>query len=112
MTGDSTIIVQTAFLRCPIQHADAVSDALARVAAVALRDEPETLDYIVLRTSAVGGTVCFTTVETFNGQEGMEVHNTSEAVAAFFDETQAILSCPVNVVVNTVVPPAHNQTNT
>lgn len=104
------MIVQTAFLRCPMHHADAVSGALARVATVALRDELGTVNYIVLRASEDGGTVLFTTVETFNGPEEMEVHNNSAAVAAFFDETKAMLSGPVNVVVNTVVPPSHTHT--
>ena len=98
------MIVQTAFLRCPPDRADSLAAALARVAAVALHDERETLDYLVLRGPPGGDTILFTTVETFSGPEGMETHNTSACVAAFFDEAGPMLSGQPEVIVNTVVP--------
>ena len=100
------MIVQTAFLRCAPDHADRVAAALARVAAVALEDEPGTVDYLVLRGPAEVDGVLFTTVESFGSAEGMEVHNTSASVAAFFEEAGPLLSAPPQVVVNTVVAPA------
>jgi quinol monooxygenase YgiN len=100
------MIVQTAFLRCPPAMADSVAAALARVAATSLADEPETVDYLVLRGPSDGNTVLFTTVESFSGIRGMETHNNSAAVAAFFEEAGRLLSGPPEVIVNTVVPPA------
>jgi quinol monooxygenase YgiN len=100
------MIVQTAFLRCPPDRADTLATALARVAAVALQYEPETVDYLVLRGPSGGDTILFTTVETFSSPEGMEVHNTSACVAAFFNEAGPILSGQPEVIVNTVVPAA------
>lgn len=100
------MIVQTAFLRCAPQDADRVAAALARVAAIALKDEPETVDYLVLRGPAGADGVLFTTVESFSGPGGMEAHNTSASVAAFFEEAGPLLSATPQVIVNTVVAPA------
>lgn len=73
---------------------------------MALRDEPETLDYLVLRGPLGGDTIVFTTVETFTGIKGMEAHNASARVAAFVDEAGPMLSGNPEVIVNTVVPVA------
>ena len=100
------MIVQTAFLRCPPEAADRVAEALSRVAGVALQDEPETVDYLVLRGPDTPEGVLFTTVESFSSTAGMEAHNTSASVAAFFDTAGPLLSAPPEVVVNTVVAPA------
>lgn len=100
------MIVQTAFLRCAPENADRVAAALARVAATALKDEPETTDYLVLRGPEGPDGVPFTTVESFSGAAGMEAHNTSASVAAFFEEAGPLLSAPPQVTVNTVVAPA------
>ena len=100
------MIIQTAFLRCAPQDADRVAAALARVAAIALTDEPETVDYLVLRGPTEADGVLFTTVESFSGPAGLEAHNTSASVAAFFAEAGPLLSAPPEVLVNTVVAPA------
>lgn len=100
------MIVQTAFLRCSPENADALAAALGRVAALALRDEPETVDYVVLRGAPDGDTILFTTIESFSSNAGMEAHNTSAAVAEFFESATGLLADAPTVTVNTVVPPA------
>lgn len=100
------MIVQTAFLTCPSERADELAAALSQVAAVALRDEPETVDYIVLRGPAGESTTQFTTIESFTSLAGMTAHNTSTEVAAFFDRAGALLSGEPVVISNTLVPPA------
>ena len=102
------MIVQIAFLRCRPDQADNLAAALARVAAVAIHDEPETLDYLVLRGPLGGDTILFTTVETFSCPDAMEAHNTSACVAAFFDDAGPMLSGAPEVIVNTVVPAARS----
>jgi quinol monooxygenase YgiN len=101
-----TMIVQTAFLRCRPERADELAAALSRVAAVALRDEPGTVDYMVLRGPAGEETILFSTIECFTSEQGMTDHNTSDAVAAFFEQAGPLLSDAPVVIVNSVVPPA------
>lgn len=100
------MIVQTVFLNCPSEKADELAAALSRVAAVALRDEPETVGYMVLRGPAGKNTTQFTTIESFASIAGMTVHNTSNEVAAFFNRASTLLLGEPVVISNTLVPPA------
>lgn len=99
------MIVQTAFLSCSPDKADALGAALARVAAVSLKQEPGTVDYVVLRAATGDETILFTTIEWFSSRAAMEAHNTSAAVAEFFERATPLLADAPRVTVNTVVPP-------
>lgn len=97
------MLVQTAFIKCPPDSADRVAAALAEVVADVSANEPETTDYVVLRSDTEGTDTLFTTIETFTDRAAMDRHNASPAVARFLDVAGPLLSQPVAITLSTQI---------
>lgn len=94
------MVAQTVVMTCSPSDADAVEAALIEVVTHVRAYEPGTTDYRVLRADGADTGAVFTTVEIFDGPGSMDAHNTSAAVARFFERTEGLLLAPAAVTVS------------
>ena len=90
------MITITAIIRTKQGHDSVMKDALLDVAKHVQADEPQTIDFYI--SQDMNDPCVFTTYERFTSVEAMEHHNSSEAVAKFFDIAKPILSEKVILV--------------
>jgi len=102
------MIVQTAFIKCRIEDAQKVEAALIEVADHVGENEPDTTDYVVLRSDTDAAGTLFTTLEYFRNELAMELHNNSAAVARFFEVAGPLLTEPATVILNKQITRAKN----
>ena len=86
----------TAVIRVLPGKEQIMRDALLAVAAHVKANEPQTLGFFIAQGDA--DPCVFTTYERFTDKAAMDLHNGSEAVAAFFAIAQPILDGPVTLV--------------
>lgn len=86
------MVAQTVVMTCSLSDADEVEAALIEVLSHVTANEPGTTDYHVLRSDDAKTGTIFTTVEIFDGPVSMVTHNSSGAVARFFERTEGLLS--------------------
>lgn len=79
----------TAIIRCKPGTADAVLEALVAVGAHVEANEPDTLAYVVTRSSADPSVLL--THERFKDTAAMEAHNAGAASQAFFAASKDFL---------------------
>ncbi len=97
------MVAQTVVMKCSLSDADTVESALIEVLTHVRAHEPGTVDYRVLRANDADTGALFTTVEIFDSPASMDAHNSSTAVARFFERTKGLLSTSPVVTVSTDV---------
>ncbi|WP_373487861.1 putative quinol monooxygenase [Blastomonas sp.] len=101
--GEKSMLVQTAFIECPPESSEQVAAALIDVVGHVSANEPETVEYIVLRCDTEGADTLFTTIEHFRNQAALDRHNASVAVAQFLDVAGPLLSTPITITLSTQI---------
>lgn len=86
----------TAIIRCKPGSEDRMKQGLLDVAANVEANEPGTIGFFV--SQATDDPCVFTTYERFRDQAAMDTHNSSDAVAAFFEIAKPILDGEVILV--------------